>query len=183
MRDGLVMFTAVTVSIPERHESLARAGASLRAQTYGPVPWLVRVEEPPVFGVAHVVSQRRALLPAVQTPWMAVLDDDDTLAPTYLERVAEAIANDPRAAVVYTFCCGHAHTEGAFDADRLQRENYIDGEAVISMEWLQRAGGYPDGPIVEDWQLWKRIDALGGRFVCVPERLRFHGRAARNVTN
>jgi hypothetical protein len=165
------MFTVVTVSIPERHEQLAEAGASLRAQTYGPVPWLVRVEEPDVFGPAHVARQRNALLPAVETPWMAVLDDDDLLDPTYLEVMAGHLEG---ADVVYSFCRGYPHASGEFDPDRLRVENYIDGEAVIRTEAVRAVGGYPVGPIVEDWLLWLALLDAGARFVCVPEVLRTH---------
>ena len=179
------LFTVVTVSVPERADLLARAIASVRQQTYGPVPHLVRIEAPDRFGTQHVTRQRNALLPAVQTQWIAVLDDDDYFMPTYLERMAEAIESAPRpemTAVAYSYCQGHPHAEGPFDAERLQRENYIDGEACINMNRL--ATGYPvqaDGK-VEDWALYLAIHALGGEFVCVPERLRYHGRAMRNIT-
>ena len=115
---------------------------------------------------------------------MAVLDDDDTLDPGYLARIAVEAEQHPGAAVIYTYCRGHEHAEGPFDPVRLQRENYIDGEAVINVEWLHTAGGYPENEVVEDWQLWKRLAGLGGEFICIPERLRVHGRAPlRNVTN
>ena len=172
--------TAVTVSIPERHERLEIAGASLRAQTYGSVPWLVRVEQPDVFGVAHVARQRNALLKSVETEWIAVLDDDDTFDPNYLEVMAQHF---DEADVVYSYCRGYQHAFGPFDPERLQTENYIDGEACIRTEALRAVGGYPVSDIVEDWQLWKIMVAAGCRFVCVPEVLRTHGRAERNITN
>jgi hypothetical protein len=184
------MFTVVTVSIPERHDLLARACESVRAQTYGPVPHLIRIDEPgATLSTRHVAMQRNALLPAIQTPWMAVLDDDDTFEPTYLERCAQAIAEHPDASVVYTYCHGHAHAEGPFDAERLQRENYIDGEACIRVVDLgypgdgSYDGGYPEvSNQVEDWEVWKDFADRGLKFVCIPERLRMHGRAQRNVT-
>ena len=180
------LFTVVTVSVPERASHLRVAMASVQAQTYGcPVPHLIRIEEPDQFGTRHVTRQRVALMGAVGTPWIAVLDDDDTFLPTYLERMAEVVDANPHAAVVYSYCHGHDHAEGPFDAERLLRENYIDGEACINVAWLNRVGGYDPGlpnGIVEDWDLWKRIHAAGGEFVCVPERLRFHGRASRNIT-
>lgn len=177
------LFTVVTVSIPERHDLLDRAMKSVREQTIGPVPHLIRVEQPDEFGTRHVARQRNAILPAVQTEWMAVLDDDDTFDPVYLERMAGAIREHPNATVVYSYCHGHAHAEGPFDADRLQRENFIDGEAVLRVDELRRLGGYPVNEIVEDWQIYKDWAVAGHEFVCVPERLRFHGRAPlRNIT-
>jgi glycosyltransferase involved in cell wall biosynthesis len=176
--------------VPERFELLESAMASVRQQTYGSVPHLIRIEEPDQFGTQHVTRQRNALLPAVETPWIAVLDDDDYFEPTYLERMAEAIEGwdgsdvESGPAVAYSYCHGHAHAEGPFDGARLRHENFIDGEACISLGWLMYAGGYPDLPDgkVEDWALWLKILKLGGEFVCVPERLRYHGRAGRNIT-
>lgn len=163
--------TAVTVSIPERHALLAEGGASLRAQTYGPVPWLIRVEEPDVWGPAHIARQRNILLTAVQTEWMAVLDDDDLLDPTYLERCAEHFDT---ADVIYSYCRGFAHPYGEFDPERLRRENYIDGECLLRTDLVREAGGYPANSTVEDWQLFKRLADMGARFVCIPEPLRTH---------
>lgn len=182
------LFTVITVSVPERRELLARAIDSVATQTYGSVPHLIRIEEPDLFGTQHVTRQRNAVLAAVTTPWIAVLDDDDYFEPTYLARMAQAIDSAARAllapAVAYSYCHGHTHAEGPFDGERLQRENYIDGEACINLAWLNLAGGYPNLPDgkVEDWALWKTIYSMGGEFVCVPERLRFHGRAGRNIT-
>lgn len=174
-------FTVVTVSIPERHELLAKAGASVRAQTIGPVPWLVRVEEPDRFGCEHVARQRNAILAAIETEWIAVLDDDDTFDPEYLELMAQHLDG---ADVVYSYCRGHPHSWGPFDAERLRSgDNYIDGEACIRTETLRRAGGYPVSHIVEDYLLWLKFLDMDARFVCVPQALRTHGRATRNVTN
>lgn len=173
--------TVVTVSIPERHELLAQAHASLRAQTYGPVPWLIRVDEPDEWGPAHIARQRNALLAAVQTEWMAVLDDDDLLDPTYLERVSEHFDD---ADVIYTYCRGFEHPYGPFDRERLQRENFIDGECLLRTELVRRVGGYPANSIVEDWQLFKLLAETGARFVCIAEQLRTHRHDGwRTVTN
>lgn len=174
------MITVVTVSIPERRGRLLEAGSSLATQTYGPVPWLIRVEAPDVFGPAHVARQRNALLRAVETEWMAVLDDDDTFDPNYLEVMSQHLDG---ADVVYSYCRGYPHAFGEFDPGRLRQENYIDGEALIRTEALRSVGGYPENAVVEDWQAYLRLLDIGAQFVCVPEVLRTHGRAARNVTN
>jgi hypothetical protein len=163
--------TVVTVSVPERAELLAEAGGSLRAQTYGLVPWLIRVEQPDQWGPAHIARQRNALLRAVDTEWMAVLDDDDLLDPTYLERISEHFDT---ADVIYTYCRGFQHPHGPFDRARLLRENYIDGECLLRTQAVRDAGGYPANETVEDWQLFKRLSSMGARFVCIPEQLRTH---------
>jgi hypothetical protein len=173
--------TAVTVSIPERAHLLAEAGKSLRAQTYGLVPWLIRVEEPDEWGPAHIARQRNALLAAVDTEWMAVLDDDDLFDPTYLERVAEHFDD---ADVIYTYCRGRTHPHGPYDPERLQRENFIDGECLLRTELVREAGGYPANHMVEDWQLFRRLSGMGARFACIPEQLRDHRHGDwRTVTN
>lgn len=182
-------FTVVTVSMPERHELLSEAMESVRSQTVGHTPHLIRIEEPDTFGPAHVARQRNALLKAVESEWMAVLDDDDLFDPNYLERVSAYIEN---ADVVYTDCRGYPHPkQDAFDPVLLQTHNYIDGEAVIRTDALRAVGGYPDSAngIVEDWQLWVQLLNAGARFVYCPEIIRTHRHntitagLARNVTH
>lgn len=162
--------TVVTVSIPERTLLLREAGESLQLQTYGPVPWLVRVEEPDHFGPEHVARQRNTLLKAVETPWMAVLDDDDTFDPNYLEVMSQNLEG---ADVVYSWCRA-PHLQSEFDPELLRRENYIDGECLIRTEALREIGGYPVGPRAEDYALWIRMLEAGMRFRCVPQALRDH---------
>lgn len=174
--------TVVTVSVPERAHLLAQAGASVQAQTIGPVPWLIRVDEPQIWGPRHIAYQRNRLLDAVDTEWMAVLDDDDLFDPTYLERCAEHFHE---AEVVYTYCRNDFnHPEGPFDAERLMRENFIDGECLIRTDVIREFGGYPVSDQMEDWELFKRLAQVGARFVCIPERLRDHRHGGwRTVTS
>lgn len=164
-------FTVVTVSIPERHELLQEAAASLRAQTIGPVPWLLRIDQPEVFGPHHIATQRNILLKAVETPWIAVLDDDDLFDPEYLEIMADHLDG---ADVVYSFCRARGHVQSEFDPERLKRENYIDGEACIRTEALREVGGYPVNDVAEDIQLWHRLINRQAVFRCVPQELRDH---------
>ncbi len=173
--------TVVTVTIPERHALLHQAWTSLRLQTFGQVPWLVRCEEPDEWGPAHIAKQRNLLLAAVDTEWMAVLDDDDLFDPTYLERCSEFFDT---ADVIYTFCRGHEHPFGEFDRERLRHENYIDGECLLRTDLVRAAGGYPANTVVEDWQLFQRLADMGARFHCIPEVLRSHRHDGwRTVTN
>lgn len=166
--------TVITASVPQRAGLLTQAALSVEKQTYGCVPWLIRVEQPETFGSAHIAHQRNLLLDAVNTEWVAVLDDDDLLDPTYLERCAEHFDT---ADVIYTYCRNtFNHPEGPFDSARLQRENFIDAESLVRTAMVRAVGGWrAAGPTqVEDWDLWKRLDAAGARFACIPERLRDH---------
>lgn len=179
-------FTVVTVSMPERHDLLAEACATVREQTIGAVPHLIRIEQPDAFGAAHVAKQRNAILKAVETPWIAVLDDDDLFDPNYLEVMGEHLEG---ADVVYSDCRGYPHPKSDhFDAERLRTNNYIDGEACIRAEALREVGGYPSNDIVEDWQLWVKLLDIGAKFVYVDQVIRTHRHgtlcngAWRNVT-
>lgn len=163
--------TVITASMPGRHELLAQAAESLRDQTYGSVPWLVRIDEPDVMGSAHLARQRNILLEAVETEFVAVLDDDDLFDPTYLERVAEHFDD---ADLVYTYCRGFPHPHGPVDLERLKVENYIDAESVMRTDFVKFAGGWPENGEVEDWQLYRRLADMGARFHCIPEQLRSH---------
>lgn len=165
------LVTVVTVSVPERKTQLAEAAASLGAQTMWPVPWLLRVDEPDTWGPAHVAHQRNLLLRAIDTEWYAVLDDDDVLDPSYLEKMAAATQD---ADIVYSWCTSTRHPQIEFDPNRLREENFIDGESWFRTEAVRAVGGYPVGDTAEDWQLLLRLLDNGARFVCVPEVLRDH---------
>lgn len=173
--------------MPERHHLLAEAMETVRAQTIGRTPHLVRIEDPDNFGPSHVSHQRNTILKAVETPWIAVLDDDDLFDPNYLEIMASFTEG---ADVVYSDCRGYPHPKSDFfDAERLRTNNYIDGEACIRADAIREVGGYPSNEVVEDWQLWVKLLDAGAKFVYVDQVIRTHrhgtlyGNAWRNVTH
>ena len=165
-------FTVVTVSMPNRHELLQEAAASLRAQTIGATPWLIRIDEPEVFGARHIATQRNAILKSVETEWIAVLDDDDLFDPNYLEVMAEHLED---ADMVYSFCRDRGHPQLEFDPQLIRDGvGFMDGECCIRTASLRAVGGYPVSDVADDFMLWEHFLREEMRFKCVPQVLRNH---------
>jgi glycosyltransferase involved in cell wall biosynthesis len=60
--------------------------------------------------------------------------------------------------------------------DAIAREIYVESPLVhpsvmIRAEWIRRVGGYQDHGWPEDYDLWLRLHAAGGRFAKVPQTL------------
>lgn len=181
--------TVLTVSIPGREALLAENLASVNAQTVPVTAQLVCShpvgDEEPMVQYAHA---KNSLLPAVQTPWIAVLNDDDSWLPHHVETVLPRLDH---ADVLYSWDVdGHKPRENCNDwtdealRETFARTNFIDGNCLIRRSLLEQAGGFPtdwEGPGPwegghyagsiarwEDWRLFQRLVDLGARFRCVP---------------
>lgn len=108
-----------------------------------------------------------------------IMDADNLVYPTCLRRLADALSDDPSAAFAYS-------TLEAFGADPGLRSaqgwhvpwlcdaNYIDAQAMIRSDVLDRFDGYRVDDTMygwEDWDLWLRFAAAGEHGVHVPEIL------------
>jgi hypothetical protein len=187
----MVLDLTVTIpSIPGREHLLADALRSIAGQTVKPSETLVRVQPPPQgrLNPLHLASQRNALLRAVSTEWLAVLDDDDVYLPHHFEAVAPVLDD---ADVVYTFArVGVVANEDVTGwssgrlVERLKVNNIISSNAAIRAETVRAIGGWSDDPTDfdidalrfretgaqwEDGDLWTRLAQAGARFVCVPK--------------
>lgn len=169
----------LTPAIPERGQMLAEAIASVAAQTRAPDLHLVLVDhERNGCAVAHNRMLAAAL--AAGCDYVALLADDDVLYPNHLEVLAAAADG---AEVVYSWCDVEGrdwNPNADFDPDRLTRESYIPGTALLHAKTVATLGGWRADAAFgwEDWDLYKRLLAAGKRFVCVPEvtwKYRFHG--------
>ncbi len=132
--------------------------------------------------------------------WVALLDADDAWEPGKLAAQREAIAQHPDAVV----CFGRATavgrdgrptrerlpelSAGVHAADELApvlyRANSIPtSSALVRRDALEQAGGFAGpAPLASDWDLWLRLVAQGGVFVCEPRaRIRYR-RHAGGVT-
>ena len=124
--------------------------------------------------------------------WIALLDADDAWEPGKLAAQLDAIARHPEAVV----CFGRATAvdekgdptgeelpelrAGLHTADELAPVLYWSNpiptsSAVVRRDALERAGGFEGpAPLASDWDLWLRIVAQGGAFVCEPRaRIRY----------
>lgn len=92
------MITVVIPSIPPRAALLQRAIASVMSQTYPAAALSIAIDHRRE-GAART---RQRALEAVQTPWVAFLDDDDEFLGNHLETLITA-ANDTGADYVYSW--------------------------------------------------------------------------------
>lgn len=158
--------TVIIPSIPERGAGLAHAIASVYAQTCPVEKLLVEVSPCRPGGLVDVVN---GLATLVDSDWLMVLCDDDTLAPPHLEAMIPHMGD---ADVVYASCTVVGRSGwGAsppFDPERLRRHNFIPGQAAaIRTSLWRRIGGFH--PVVnEDWDLWLRAVDVGARFARQP---------------
>ena len=176
--------TVLTATVPDREEMLGNTIRSVRAQTVPVAAHLIHSHDRAGFGMTQYATAKNSLLRAVDTPWVAVLNDDDIWLEHHVETIRPYLAH---ADVVYSWDAGR--TRPRVDCTDWPREkivqhlnefNIIDGNCLIRTRLLVKAGGFPvdwdtdagrytgSPAYYEDWELWRRLVPLGARFVCVP---------------
>jgi len=168
--------TVVIPTIPSRTDLLARAMASVEAQTLRAHCVIIA---PDMTGEGAAATRNRALK-QVSTPLVAFLDDDDELYPHHLDRCVW-YADARGADVVYP---GYDVVGGVdpvdlfahpFDAALLQQRNFIPVTTVCRTEAVRAAGGFqphPDefGDPCEDWGLWLAMSGRGADIAHLAEK-------------
>jgi glycosyltransferase involved in cell wall biosynthesis len=115
--------------------------------------------------------------------YLCMLDADDRLAATYMERSVAALESDPGLAFVshWLRTFGDAETDWrpeACDLEALLAHNTVNGAALVRRSVFDAVGGF-DGSMrhgLEDWDFWLRIIEAGGRGTIVPEVLHHYRR-------
>jgi hypothetical protein len=120
-----------------------------------------------------------------------VLDADNGVFPTALDRLVAALDDDPDAAFAYPTIAVTAEgrpygllSAMAWEPARLRGGNYIDAMALVRRDALLALGGYAEEPVLtgyEDYDLWCRVAAAGGHGVHVPEILAWYRRAPHGL--
>ena len=165
--------TVVIPSIPPRKTDLARAMASVEAQTHLATAVVVEYD---TTGDGPAMVRNRAL-ERVDTTWVAFLDDDDYLLPDHLAVLCQA-AEESGADVVWPWF----RVEGGTDPFPMHRgrqwnpddPHQIPITTLVRTDAIREVGGFrtiPDGPTDklgnragEDWTLWLALSAAGYRF-------------------
>jgi hypothetical protein len=115
-----------------------------------------------------------------RAPLVMVMDADNTIYPTCLRKLADALGDHPDVDAAYAILEDFGDQRNirsalAWDVDRLCRANYIDAQAMLRKSAWERLDGYrADDDLVygwEDWDLWLRLAAGGGRAMLVTEIL------------
>ncbi len=146
--------------------------------------WIEANPERAALLVRHPVNRglpaaRNTAVERARGEYVLVLDADNELYPNCLERLTEALDNDPKAAFAYGILeqfdrNGPVGLSGYFgwEPERLVEENYIDALALIRRETLQQLGGYIEDRRIygwEDYDLWCRVAEAGERAAHVAE--------------
>jgi hypothetical protein len=115
-----------------------------------------------------------------RAPLVMVMDADNMIYPTCLRKLADALHDHSDVDAVYAILEDFGDQRNirsaiAWDVDRLCRANYIDAQAMLRKSTWRRLGGYrADDDLVygwEDWDLWLRLAATGGRAMLVTQVL------------
>jgi GT2 family glycosyltransferase len=144
-----------------------------------------------------LVAALRSGLAACQGPFVARMDSDDESLPHRLEASIAALRADPQLAAVGTQVeifredrpvspnmQGYARWLNSLTtSDRLRRERFVESplchpSTTLRRSALEEVGGYEDGALPEDYQLWLKLIDAGWKLACVPEllfRWRDHG--------
>ena len=129
---------------------------------------------------AGLAAARNTGFEHARAPLVMVMDADNTIYPSCLRKLADALGDNPDVDGAYAILEDFGDQRNirsalAWDIDRLCRANYIDAQAMLRKAAWQRLGGYrADDDLVygwEDWDLWLRLAAEGGRAMLVTQIL------------
>jgi GT2 family glycosyltransferase len=170
----LADFEVLVLDDASRDGSLAAAQEALAAHPSMPALLLAhRVNQ----GVGRV---RNALIAHARGELVFVLDADNLIFPSTLQRLAAALQRDPAASFAYPMLVAHRDRRPVevfntwpWDPRRLVQANYIDAMALIRRSALLEHGGYVENPRIgsEDHDLWCQMAERGQYGVLVPELL------------
>ncbi|MFA6316135.1 MAG: glycosyltransferase family A protein [Elusimicrobiota bacterium] len=121
-----------------------------------------------------------------RTPHVFVLDADNAILPSCLERLLNALEAG-RADFAYSYLARFGEEDGLanvkpWDPGLLKKRAYLDAMALIRCSAWKRAGGYDPGLTSgwEDYDFWLRLARVRGQGILVPEvlaRYRVHLRS------
>lgn len=127
-----------------------------------------------------LAAARNDAFAAAAGEYVFVIDADNHVYPTCLTRLADTLDEQADAAAVYAILEDfglqrNIRSALAWDPARLCAANYIDAQAMWRRSMWEDLGGYrnDDRDVYgwEDWDLWLRLAATGGRAVLRTEVL------------
>src|SRR5215211_4961 len=170
---GYREFEVVVVDDASQDGSAARVRAWIRGH---PRVAATLVRHPTNRGLPHA---RNTALGFARAGLIFILDADNRIYPSCLERLTGALDREPDAAFAYGLLQRFTHAGPAslmnvwpWEPERLRAGNYIDAMALVRKTVLRRVGGYSTDSRLHGWEdfdLWCHLAELGERGVFVPE--------------
>lgn len=171
-------------SIPSRRDQLARTLSSVVSQSRYPDQISVAIDTKR----EGAGPTRNRAWQALETDWVAFVDDDDELRPNHLMKCLTH-AQEQGADIVFPWFQIYKYGNPTQDdplkqrgiADeaipaRLRKSNFIPVTVVVKREYLEKTGGFPTPRTdewhlgdCEDWGCWLRILDAGGKFTHLNE--------------
>jgi glycosyltransferase involved in cell wall biosynthesis len=194
-----VKTTVLIPSIPSRADLLDRAIASVDAQTCKAAVH-VQLDETGQ-GAART---RNVGLRAIQTPYVAFLDDDDWLYPDHVELLQGGLESNPDCDLAYSWfdsndpnfstrdICMYWPPTGEWRSIEGMPFTSMHAEYIVCvgnmipvctlarLRSVQQVGGFPD-VYQEDWRLWQKMLRAGQKFYHVPKRTWYYNRHPGNT--
>lgn len=176
--NGVVKIYEITVcvpTIPQRRTKLRKALSSIMAQDYPVSAVSIAVDH---WKQGSAVTRNRALA-AVQTEWVAFLDDDDqflprgieTLVQGHLDSGADVIYGLPRIVDAQGTVRPRFFEAGGpevFDFNLLMQKSYIPVVSLVKTSLAQEVGGFVFSEDLngsyDDWGFYKRLAIYGAEF-------------------
>lgn len=167
--------SVITPTIPHRMYQLQFAMASVQDQTMLPSDHMIMVDtgylidEP--MGPARL---RNVALQAAMQPFVAFLDDDDTLDAVHLSVLSHAMLEHD-ADLAFSFCrfdgpeINPIFVNQPYDREILREHGIFPITVLANRDAILDCDGFREGDQYEDWSLWNRMADNGCKFVCVPE--------------
>jgi len=178
-RDAEPWIEAAVVSMlddssPEDELILVDDGSQDRSIEKLPSDPRIRLIQQPARGIVQALETGRR---AAKTPFIARMDADDTSLPGRLSAQIEALASDPKLAVVGGQAEIHAdgapvgegmlrYVDWVNGLEDLHREILVESPlfhpgVCFRAEAVEAVGGYREGPLPEDYDLWLRLVTHG----------------------
>ena len=173
--------TVITCTIPGREDYLDRNMESVRRQTVGVHAHFIASDD----GELGPLVKYNSLARAVDTEWLAILDDDNYWLDEHVETIVPYLDN---ADVIYTWDAGGTRPRkqlAGLSQERLVEhftiDNSVDQSCAVRTEMFLRVGGFQEHESrTMDRDLWLRIAQAGGRFMAIPKMTWFY--SLRNMT-
>jgi len=133
---------------------------------------------------------RNAAVARARGEYVYMLDSDDLIAPTTIEKLVLFAQLHPGPSFVYSAVRHFGAIEGicadVFDGERLKRENFLTGTSLLPRALYESIGGLDEALVdsYEDYDLWLRLLAAGHYGKLLNETLfsyRRHNRGNRSA--